>query len=122
MIPSAPPPPPSPPPSSLQKDITLIHALITGPFETPYEGGFFHFLLWCPPDYPMSAPKCMIMTTGGGTVRFNPNLYANGKVCLSILGTWSGPGWSPAQSLGTVLLSIQSLMNENPVRACVCSV
>lgn len=28
--------------------------------------------------------------------------------------TWSGPSWSPAQSLSTVLLSIQSLMNEKP--------
>ena len=27
---------------------------------------------------------------GSGTVRFNPNLYQNGKVCLSLLGTWSG--------------------------------
>ena len=53
-----------------------------------------------------------LLTTGGGTVRFNPNLYANGKVCLSILGTWSGPGWSPVQSLASVLISIQSLMNS----------
>jgi hypothetical protein len=31
-------------------------------------------------------------------VRFNPNLYSDGKVCLSLLGTWSGPGWIPNQS------------------------
>ncbi len=43
-----------------------------------------------------------------------PNLYANGKVCLSILGTWSGPSWTPTQTLGSVLLSIQSLMSEKP--------
>ena len=55
-----------------------------------------------------------LMTTGGGKVRFNPNLYRDGKVCLSILGTWAGPGWSPAQSLSSVLLSIQSLMNARP--------
>ena len=30
------------------------------------------------------------MTTGGNKVRFNPNLYDSGKVCLSLLGTWSG--------------------------------
>ena len=54
------------------------------------------------------------MTTGGGRVRFNPNLYANGKVCLSILGTWSGPSWVPVNTLSSVLLSIQSLMNEKP--------
>ena len=31
-----------------------------------------------------------LRTTGGGSIRFNPNLYACGKVCLSLLGTWSG--------------------------------
>lgn len=47
-------------------------------------------------------------------MRFNPNLYQNGKVCLSILGTWSGPGWTATQSLLSVLVSIQSLMSEKP--------
>jgi baculoviral IAP repeat-containing protein 6 len=35
--------------------------------------------------------------TGGGAVRFNPNLYNCGKVCLSLLGTWTGKegeGWN----------------------------
>lgn len=54
------------------------------------------------------------MTTGSGTVRFNPNLYKDGKVCLSLLGTWrggrnSGEEWSPAKSsIWQVLVSIQS--------------
>uniref|UniRef100_A0A4X2JM15 Ubiquitin-conjugating enzyme E2 Z n=1 Tax=Vombatus ursinus TaxID=29139 RepID=A0A4X2JM15_VOMUR len=95
-------------------DMTKIHALITGPFDTPYEGGFFLFLFRCPPDYPIRAPRVKLMTTGNNTVRFNPNLYRSGKVCLSILGTWPGPAWSPAQSISSVLVSIQSLMNENP--------
>lgn len=93
---------------------TLLHAIIVGPFGTPYEGGFFYFILDCPDDYPYSPPKVKLMTTGGGRVRFNPNLYANGKVCLSILGTWSGPGWSIVQTIASVLMSIQSLMNETP--------
>jgi ubiquitin-conjugating enzyme E2 Z len=93
---------------------TIIHALVVGPFDTPYEGGFFWFVLNCPDDYPNQPPKVKLMTTGGGSVRFNPNLYANGKVCLSILGTWAGPGWSPAQSISSVLMSIQSLMNAKP--------
>ncbi|KAI8519447.1 ubiquitin-conjugating enzyme E2 Ze [Branchiostoma belcheri] len=96
------------------EDVTKIHALITGPFDTPYEGGFFHFLIRFPPDYPIRPPRVKLMTTDGEQVRFNPNLYKNGKVCLSILGTWTGPAWSPAQSLSSVLISIQSLMNEKP--------
>jgi baculoviral IAP repeat-containing protein 6 len=44
-------------------------------------------------------------------VRFNPNLYNCGKVCLSLLGTWAGPGWDPVRStLLQVLVSIQSLI------------
>ena len=35
---------------------------------------------------PISSPRVKLLTTGGGQVRFNPNLYANGKVCLSLLG------------------------------------
>mmetsp|Transcript_23710 Transcript_23710/g.47872 ORF Transcript_23710/g.47872 Transcript_23710/m.47872 type:complete len:325 (+) Transcript_23710:127-1101(+) len=97
-----------------ETDFTLVHALVVGPFESPYEGGFFYFVMKCPDDYPNNPPKVRLMTTGGGTVRFNPNLYIDGKVCLSILGTWNGPSWSPGQSLGSVLLSIQSLMNEKP--------
>ncbi|XP_075879751.1 ubiquitin-conjugating enzyme E2 Z [Nelusetta ayraudi] len=96
------------------QDMTKIHALITGPFDTPYEGGFFLFLFRCPPDYPIHPPRVKLITTGHNTVRFNPNFYRNGKVCLSILGTWSGPAWSPAQSISSVLISIQSLMTENP--------
>lgn len=97
-----------------ERNITKIHALVTGPFDTPYEGGFFYFLLKCPSDYPIQPPRVRFMTTDYGSVRFNPNLYRNGKVCLSILGTWTGPAWSPAQSLASVLISIQSLLNENP--------
>jgi ubiquitin-conjugating enzyme E2 Z len=33
---------------------------------------------------------------------------------MSILGTWIGPGWNPSHSLSSVLLSIQSLMNDQP--------
>ena len=44
-------------------------------------------------------------------MRFNPNLYNCGKVCLSLLGTWAGPGWNPKTStLLQVLVSIQSLI------------
>ncbi|XP_075730869.1 ubiquitin-conjugating enzyme E2 Z [Rhipicephalus microplus] len=95
-------------------DLTRIHAIVVGPQGTPYEGGFFHFFMKCPPNYPVVPPQVRIMTTDAGRVRFNPNLYACGKVCLSILETFPGPAWSPVQNIGTVLISIQSLMNEEP--------
>ncbi|XP_037790243.1 ubiquitin-conjugating enzyme E2 Z-like isoform X1 [Penaeus monodon] len=97
-----------------EQNLFKVNCLIIGPFDTPYEGGFFHFLVRFGPQYPLHPPRVRLLTTGGDTVRFNPNLYKNGKVCLSILGTWAGPAWSPASNLSSVLLSLQSLMNENP--------
>jgi ubiquitin-conjugating enzyme E2 Z len=97
-----------------EDDVTHIEALIIGPDDTPYEGGFFHFDMRFPHDYPWNPPKVLLQTTDNGAVRFNPNLYAEGKVCLSILGTWQGPGWKAVQTLETVLISVQSLMNPTP--------
>ncbi|KAH6932341.1 hypothetical protein HPB50_004864 [Hyalomma asiaticum] len=107
-------PPPGVHIAPVEHKITVIHAIVVGPEDTPYEGGFFHFLIQCPPEYPIKPPRVRLMTTDAGRVRFNPNLYACGKVCLSILGTWSGPAWSAAQSIASVLISIQSLLTERP--------
>ncbi|XWV24768.1 ubiquitin-conjugating enzyme E2 [Tupanvirus deep ocean] len=88
--------------------------MIAGPEGTPYDSGCFHFRMYCPAEYPMKNPKVNIYTTGNGTVRFNPNLYAEGKVCLSLLGTWSaqaGESWIPNTStMMQVMISIQSLV------------
>ena len=101
-----------------EADIYHWHALVVGPPGTPYCLGFFHFDLKFPQDYPNSAPKVAATTTSGGQVRFNPNLYSTGKVCLSILGTWraehSGEQWSAVQSVSSILMSIQSLLHDTP--------
>lgn len=92
----------------------LWKAVITGPGNTPYEGGCFLFDIYFGADYPSRPPKVLIRTTGGGSVRFNPNLYNDGKVCLSLLGTWQagkGESWSGEYStILQVLVSIQSLI------------
>eukprot|EP00811_Abedinium_folium_P000090 NODE_10081_length_1377_cov_13.209600.p1 GENE.NODE_10081_length_1377_cov_13.209600~~NODE_10081_length_1377_cov_13.209600.p1 ORF type:complete len:371 (+),score=68.02 NODE_10081_length_1377_cov_13.209600:89-1114(+) len=97
-----------------ENEATVAHCLLAGNEGTPYEGGMFYFYVSCPDDYPMSPPRVRLMTTGSGTCGFNPNLYPNGKVCLSILHTWTGPGWQPVHSLASVLVSIQSLMHDRP--------
>ena len=95
-----------------------VKTLVIGPPDTPYEYGFFEFAIRFGAEYPVKAPKVDAKTTNRGRCRFNPNIYATGKVCLSILGTWQGekPGeeWSPAQGLESILISIQSLMSNNP--------
>ena len=95
--------------------IRVLHALIVGPRDTPYEGGFFYFVFTYPENYPLQPPHVKFMTTDNGKVRFNPNLYQCGKVCLSILGTWNGPSWTSAMTTKGILISIQSIiMNEHP--------
>jgi ubiquitin-conjugating enzyme E2 Z len=99
------------------EDLRNVKALIIGPHESPYEFGFFEFSVRFNKDYPRKSPAVNAITTNGGRTRFNPNIYATGKVCLSILGTWRGERgeeWSAAQGLESILLSIQSLMSSNP--------
>ncbi|KAH7948312.1 hypothetical protein HPB52_020388 [Rhipicephalus sanguineus] len=97
-----------------ENDITHIDALVVGPSGTPYEGGFLLFHIACPPEYPIEPPRVRLMTTDAGRVQLHPNIYRSGGISLSILGTYDGPQWSSAQSLCSLLISIQSLLTEDP--------
>ncbi|KAF8272514.1 hypothetical protein EI94DRAFT_1769775 [Lactarius quietus] len=90
--------------------VDIIKALIIGPEGTPLESSFL-FDIFLGHNYNQLPPSVKYMTTNGGRFRFNPNLYADGKVCLSLLGTWAGPGWVNGKStLLQVLISIQSMI------------
>ncbi|KAE9964581.1 hypothetical protein BLS_008218 [Venturia inaequalis] len=94
--------------------LDMMKVIIIGPHGSPYEGGLFEFDLWCPLPYPNTPPKMQFKTTGGGTAHFNPNLYTDGKVCLSLLGTWQGQPWIAAgpnkSTLLQLLISIQAMI------------
>lgn len=66
----------------------LFSALIKGPTRTPYEDGLFLFDIQLPNIYPAVPPLFRYLSQCSG--RLNPNLYDNGKVCVSLLGTWIG--------------------------------
>jgi ubiquitin-protein ligase len=88
--------------------------MIVGPSETPYFGGFYFFEFNYPTDYPHSPPAVKYMTNGDG-IRFNPNLYTNGKVCISLLNTWRGEQWTSCQTISTVLLNLCTLLCKDPL-------
>jgi len=99
-----------------EADLTHGWAVVCGPDGTPYYGGSFCFEVRFPDDYPFSPPVFTYLTNDGRT-RFNPNLYKNGKVCLSLLNTWAGEQWSGVQSLSSILQSIQTaVLVEEPLR------
>lgn len=88
------------------------YAMVIGPPNSPYEHGFFFFEFTYPVDYPFSPPTVTYKTIDGH-IRFHPNLYTNGKVCLSILNTWHGEQWSSTQSIHSILMTLRSLMDWN---------
>lgn len=97
-----------------EEDIFKGYALIKGCEGTPYAYGNYMFEFSFTEDYPFKPPVVKFRTYDGYT-RFNPNLYRDGKVCLSILNTWSGEKWSSCQSISTILLNLQMVLNETPL-------
>lgn len=96
-----------------------MKSVIFGAEGTPYAHGAFMYDIYVVESYPDQPCKVNLETTGNQDVRFNPNLYACGKVCLSLLGTWRGSAsenWDPKFSnLNQVLMSIQSVVMSEEV-------
>merc|ERR1719309_975508 len=91
-------------------------ALIAGPENTPFDGGVFTAKLIFPHDYPLSPPKMRFQSEV-----FHPNIYPDGRVCISILHApgddpmgyeTSAERWSPVQSVEKILLSVVSMLAE----------
>jgi ubiquitin-protein ligase len=97
----------------------FLRALLTGVSGSAYDSGLFCFDIYCPDSYPNT--NCLVTHTSkhatmvkgnNGPGGFSPNLHqSSGKVCLSLLGTWDGPGWqSGVSNVYQVLASIQFLI------------
>jgi len=95
-----------------ESNISLAQMMII-PSNGPYQRGAFLFDVHFPSNYPTVPPHVNLQTTGKSTFRFNPNLYACGKVCLSLLGTWhgrAGEGWQA--NISTLLQVAVSIMSQ----------
>jgi ubiquitin-conjugating enzyme E2 D/E len=89
-----------------EDNLYVWKATIIGPEACPYAGGVFNLEIHFPVDYPFKPPKVQFTTKV-----FHPNINATGGICLDILKDQ----WSPALSIGKVLLSICSLLTDaNP--------
>ena len=91
--------------------------LFQGPEDTIFEGGFFKAILTFPEDFPQNPPEMKFITE-----MFHPNIYKDGKVCISILHS---PGvdeynlqekaeerWRPSLGVEHILLSVISMLND----------
>ncbi len=97
-----------------EMDLFKGYALIIGPKDTLYENGCYFFSFHFNNNYPFQPPVVKFLTCDNIT-RFHPNLYRNGKVCLSILNTWKGEQWTSCQNIRSVLLTIISLFDNKPL-------
>lgn len=91
--------------------------LIMGPDGTLYEGGFFKARLVFPPDFPNMPPTMTFVSE-----MWHPNVYEDGKVCISILHP---PGedemnaqesaderWRPILGVEQILISVISMLSD----------
>ncbi len=101
-----------------EENMREAKAMIIGPEGGLYEGGYLCFHITFPHNYPFSPPDVSYVPRN--RIRIHPNIYVGqgskgGKVCLSILGTWSGPKWTSIMDISTVMLCIQSLLDKHPL-------
>ena len=98
--------------------LDLLRVLIIGPRETPYELAPFLIDFHMGEEFPAQPPDAHFHSWTNGIGKVNPNLYEDGKICLSLLGTWPGDSgndtWSAQNS--TMLQVIVSILGLVLVR------
>tara|TARA_B100000035_G_scaffold253201_1_gene222547 strand:- start:206 stop:988 length:783 start_codon:yes stop_codon:yes gene_type:complete len=87
------------------------YAMIIGNCDTPYNYGYYFFKFIFTNYYPYEPP--IVKFISNSNVRFHPNLYVNGKICLSVLNTWKGEGWTSCQSIYSILIILSSILTKN---------
>ena len=87
-------------------DLMIWEATIFGPKDTPYDGGVFTLDIDFTKEYPLKPPRVLFKTP-----IYHCNINTQGAICLDILKD----KWSPALTVGQLLLSICSVMSDpNP--------
>jgi ubiquitin-conjugating enzyme E2 J2 len=87
-----------------ESNILEWHYILTGPPNTPYEGGQYWGILTFPPDYPFNPPGIRMLTPSG---RFQTNT----RLCLSI-SDFHPKSFNPAWSVSTILIGLMSFMTS----------
>jgi len=90
--------------------LDLLEAVVTGPEDTPYEGGLFELEINIPESYPNEPPKVRFITPV-----YHPNIDNSGRICLDSLKMPPKGAWTPSLNISTLLITIRVLLaNPNP--------
>ena len=96
-------------------DIYKWNFALVAPKDTPWEDEIYSGVIEFPSNYPFSPP---VIKFAPGL--YHPNVYKDGKVCISILHEGvdetnyedTSERWSPVQTIQTIFLSIISLFHS----------
>lgn len=90
-------------------EIDLIHYNFYISFKDHfvYHSNFYQLSIEVTDEYPFGPPIVKFV----GKIPIHPHVYLNGHICLNILGD----DWTPACTLQSCVLSIQSMLNNNTV-------
>lgn len=102
-------------------DIYKWKVMIEGSSGTMYEGGYFPATLTFPREYPNKPPEMKFLPIGGHAF-WHPNVYPDGRVCISILHEAKEDSfnqqelmsekWRPILGVEAVLVSVVSLLAD----------
>lgn len=98
-----------------QTEVLKLNFTLIGPRDTPWEDHIMHGYVKLSDNYPFVPPEVKFITK-----TLHPNIYKDGKVCLSILNsTQDETGyfqqselWSPVLDIRCVFLCIMTLFTE----------
>ncbi|CAN8104948.1 unnamed protein product [Discula destructiva] len=94
------------------ENIFSFFVYLTAPEDSVYRWKLLKLKFEIPSRYPLVPPKVKFIQHRGE--RIHPNLYVEGKLCLSILGTWPGEPWAFSMTTDGVLRTVQSLLDNAP--------
>ena len=98
-----------------KKNFLKWDILIIGPSETIFEGAIINCSMEFPREYPNRAPIFKFVDP-----LFHPNIYSDGKVCISILHEGNdiygyesiNERWNPSHSVDSIIMSIISMLDS----------
>jgi ubiquitin-protein ligase len=99
-----------------ETNILVWKFTLLGPHESPYEGGIYNGIIKFPENYPHKPPTIKFISK-----LFHPNVYPDGKLCISILHEGAdttnyeheSERWRPVHNVHTIFISIISLLNDS---------
>lgn len=103
-----------------EENIRVLHILIVpkekqeGDLVSPYTYGFFMFQIIFGGEFPLSPPNVSFYPQQD-YCRLHPNYYKMGKVCLSVINTWSNNDWTPSTSIMSLINILEERLNENGI-------